>query len=131
MMPVVFINCSRFPFIDWILTGEKTYETRTRNTLRSLVGTRVLLAETGKGKPVVRCSAVIRSAEKAEYLGVWNLLREFHRVPEKSVYDWSFSRPGKWLYLLEEVRPVPVPFHPTEGVRHGRVWMETESLEVI
>ena len=130
-MKIVFINCSRFPFVDWIIQGTKQYETRSRNTLGVLSGQRVYITETGKGKPVIRCSAVIGSAEKVEYLGVWALLRKWHCVPEDSIYDWSFTRPGKWLYLLKDIHPVPVPFHPAEGKRHERVWMEYAGQEEI
>ena len=60
MVPVVFINCSRIPFIDLIMARRKTMETRSRDTLRALVGQRVYLAETGHRRPVIRCSAIIR-----------------------------------------------------------------------
>ena len=63
MTPVIFINTTSSPFVDDIIDGRKTYETRTRNTLKSLLtwalGERILIAETGHGDPVVRCSAVI------------------------------------------------------------------------
>ena len=63
MIPVLFINCLRERFVDWIIGGLKLYETRTRNTLKKLLdtylGERILIAETGRGDPLVRCSAVI------------------------------------------------------------------------
>ena len=63
MIPVLFINCSGEPFVDWIIDGLKQFETRTRNTLKTLLswalGRRILIAETGHGRPLVRCSAVI------------------------------------------------------------------------
>ena len=61
-MYIVFINCDLFPFISWIISGKKLFETRNRNTLKSLIGKTVFLAETGKGKrPVIRCIATIES----------------------------------------------------------------------
>ena len=60
-MPVVFINCKLYPFIDLILSCIKVYETRNKNTLKQLAGKRVLLCETGHGEKVVRGSAVIES----------------------------------------------------------------------
>ncbi|MBP5411201.1 MAG: hypothetical protein J6Y26_04730 [Lachnospiraceae bacterium] len=63
MIPALFINCRKQKFIDQIMALDKEYETRTRNTLKSLMethlGERILLAETGNGHPLVRCSAVI------------------------------------------------------------------------
>ena len=37
MIPVLFINCIRERFVDWIIGGLKQYETRTRNTLKKLL----------------------------------------------------------------------------------------------
>lgn len=124
MIPVVFINCRLFPFIAWILAGRKLYETRTRNTLRALVGQRVFLAETGRGgRPVIRASAVITEAFPVDNRKSWNKLRRHTMVMKGSVYDWNDSTRRKWLYKLDDVQPVN-PFVPPEGVRHGRVWME-------
>lgn len=124
MIPVVFVNCSLFPFLSWILAGLKICETRNRNTLRALVGQRVLLAVTGRGRPpVVVASVVIRSAFPVDSLQEWRELYNAHRVQEGSQYDWTDTTRRKWLYLLGGVQPVS-PFTPPEGVRHGRVWME-------
>ena len=123
MVPVVFINCSLFPFLTWIISGRKQYETRTRNTLRSLVGQRVFLAETGRGRPVIRASAVIQSVVVVRSRKEWKALRKAHRVPAGSAFDWKPWTKCKYLYELADVAPVS-PFTPPEGVRHGRVWME-------
>lgn len=124
MVPVVFINCSSAPFIDDIINGRKTYETRTRDTLRALVGRRVLLAETGhNGRPVVRCSAVITCSAQIDDRETWRKLRRFTRVPSGSRYDWKPGTRRKFVYGLSGVVPC-WPFIPPEGVRHGRVWME-------
>ena len=123
MIPVVFINCSLFPFLAWILSGRKVYETRTRDTLRALVCCRVLLAETGRGgRPVVRCSCVIDHSITCDR-GAFRALRRLHMVPARSAYDWQPSTRKKVLYRLIDVQPVS-PFPVPEGVRHGRVWME-------
>ena len=37
MLPIIFINCAAAPFIDDIIDGRKTYETRTRDTLRYML----------------------------------------------------------------------------------------------
>lgn len=126
MIPAVFINCDRFPFIDWIMArrSRKTDESRTRNMLRALVGQRVILAETRRGRrPVARCYAVIRSAQAVRSREEWDSLRRRHRVPAGSAYDWQPDTRIKWLYELTDVVPVH-PFPLPDGVRHGRVWME-------
>lgn len=123
MTPVIFINCSAAPFIDDIISGRKVYETRSRNMLHDLVGRRVLLAETGHGRPVIRCSAKITHSFRVLLPEVWDHFRPVTRIPGGSAYDWTPSTTGKWLYELDNVRPVPA-FTPPEGPRHGRVWME-------
>ena len=123
MIPVVFINCRLFPFIAWIISGRKVYETRTRDMLRALVGQRVYLAETGRGgRPIIRCSCVIDHSLTCD-LATFRALRHLHSVPTGSVYDWNAGTRKKVLYRLADVQPVD-PFAAPEGPRHGRVWME-------
>ena len=128
MIPVVFINCRSVPYLDMIIDGQKTIETRTRDTLRNMVGRRVLLAETGNGKPVVRCSAVIRSARPIYDRKIWNSLRRKHRVPEGGQHDWKPETKVKYCYDIVGVVAC-WPFTPPEDVRHGRVWMEYNNEE--
>jgi len=123
MLPIIFINCAAAPFIDDIIYGHKTYETRTRDTLRQFVGRRALLAETGNGRPVVRCSAVITCAVPVDDRTTWRKMRRSTRVPSGSLYDWQPGTRRKWLYGLSGVIAC-WPFVAPEGVRHGRVWME-------
>ena len=132
MTPVIFINTTSSPFVDDIIDGRKTYETRTRNTLKSLLnwalGERVLIAETGHGDPVVRCSAVIDCYWDVRSEAGWNHLRNAHRVPVGSEYDWKPDTKVKWLYHLTDVKPV-VPFRlGPDCRRHGRVWAELPDL---
>ena len=126
MIPVIFINCADEPYVESIMNGTKTYETRSRNTLKSLLewalGERVLIAETGHGAPIVRCSAVIDHFGAIYTADRWNELRKVHRVTVGSKYDWKPYTKFKSLYLLKDVQPV-ARFTPT-GPRHGRVWME-------
>ena len=125
MIPVVFINCVSAPFLDDIISGRKQYETRSRDMLARLVGCRVLLAETGNGRPVVRASAVLQSGRPVDRIG-WECLRRRTCVPAGSQYDWKPDTKVRYCYQLFDVRPVS-PFTPPEGVRHGRVWMEYEG----
>lgn len=129
MIPIVFINCATTPYIDDIMLQRKTCETRTRNTLRALVGSRVLLAETGTRSdgPLVRCSARIVSAVPVYTRSAWSAFRPLHRVPAGSAYDWTDTTRVKWLYQLSDVQPV-APFTAPPGTRHGRVWMEYNAI---
>lgn len=125
-LPVVFINCRLFPFIAWIISGLKVYETRSRDTLHALVGRRVYLAETGHGRrPVVRCSVLIDHSITCDR-GTFQVLRCLHRVPSESVYDWQPWTRKKVLYRLVDVQPCD-PFPAPEGRRHGRVWMDYDG----
>jgi predicted transcriptional regulator len=121
-MPIVFINCLVFDFIFAIMTGKKLYETRTRNTLKQLVGKRVFLCKTGKGKKLVMCSAIIESITIVDNVKSWKQYRKACCIATGSKYDYI---PGtkKYLYRLTDVKPVKA-FVPAEGKRHGYVWME-------
>ena len=123
MYPIVFINCSVFPFVYAIMCGLKLYETRTKNTLKSLVGKRVLIAETGHGKPVVKCFATIESVICIDNYKTWTQYRKNCCIKYRSCYDWKHGTKRKYLYLLTDVQPVP-EFIPPEDIRHGRTWME-------
>lgn len=129
MIPVVFINGKDISYVDLIIQGKKRYETRSRNMLGALVGRRVLIAETGKGKPRIRCSAVIEDASKIDFLYNWELIRGVTCVPEGSAHDWDYQHPGKWIYELADVREVfDMPWK--EGKRHGITWMEYEDEDL-
>ena len=125
MTPIVFINCKDFPFIDQIISGKKIWETRNRNTLGRLVGKRVLFAETGKGKPVVRCEAEICAPIRIDNPDVWDELRDATCVPAGSKYDWKPETKEKVIYFVRKVKKVRKHI-PKDGIRHGRVWMEEE-----
>lgn len=119
----VYINCSRFPFVDQIMHFQKLVETRSRDTLRAVVGRRVYLAESGRGRSVIRCSAIIGHPIAVRSREEWDAFRDLHLVPAGSQYDWKPETRVKYLYPIygiEACDPFPVP----AGVRHGRVWME-------
>lgn len=126
MPKVVFVNCKRCPFIDDIIALRKPFETRTRNTLGSMLGERILFAETGKGKPVVRCSAVINYYITVTDRESWEFYRQAACIPADSDYDWKPWTKKKVLYHLADVKACD-PFIPPEGLRHGRVWMEFDG----
>ena len=129
MTPVVFINSSETPFVDLILKGLKRYETRTRDTLtHNLFGRRVLIAETGHGRPLIRCSAVIATREPSLSRDLWE---KWYRVPAQiskgSRYDWQPGTRKKYAYKLTDVRPVKPFLLPQDARRHGRIWAEYEG----
>ena len=131
MTPVLFINCTRSPFIDMIMSGRKTYETRTKNTLKTLLswslGDRFLLAETGSGVPVVRCSAVIDQVIAVYSRSYWEKYRSKTCIESGSFYDWNDDTKVKYLYRFTDVQPVE-PFRlPSSCRRHGRTWAEYEE----
>ena len=125
MIPVVFINEEKIPYVDMIINGKKKYETRTRNTLHSLVGRRVLIAETGKGTPNIRCSAIIDAPIIVDDKQSWDNFKPETCVPDGSEHDWNENTQCKWLYRLRDVREV-CGLHWKEGRRHGITWMEYE-----
>ena len=127
MIPAVFINCKRYPFIDQILRPIKLYETRTRNTLGRFLGERVLLVETGHGKPIVRGSAVISSVLQCFTRDAWETYRSSACIEAGSDYDWKPDTKKKVLYQLTDVQACE-PFQLPESCRrHGRVWAEYEG----
>ena len=124
MIPIIFINCDAQPFVDQILAIDKTVETRNRNTLKSVCGRFVLIAETHRGrKPVVRAATFLGDAHKVTTREQWEWMREYTRIREGSKYDWNPDTKSKYIYILSGTYPVE-PFTPPEGIRHGRVWME-------
>lgn len=130
MTPVVFINCTIEPYVDDIICHLKQYETRTRNTLDSLVGIRVLLAETGHGNPLVKCSAVIDQVVSVYTREQWEEYLEQTWIPVGSMHDWQPNTKVKYLYHLTDVQRV-APFSlPKSCHRHGRVWAEYREEEV-
>lgn len=131
MIPVIFINCSETPFVDEIMNGSKKYETRTRNTLKSLMdwslGERVLIAETGHGDPVVRCSVVIDYYADVYMKEQWDAYFKDTGIEPDSKYDWKTDTKKKVLYHLSDVKPVEPFYLPKESRRHGRVWAEYDE----
>lgn len=131
MIPVVFINCSRVPFLTYIILYMKLYESRTRNTLRALIGQRVILAETGrKGGPIARCMVTIGDPLIVTSRAAWRTVRSAVCVPLGSQYDWKPETRKKYLYPLLNMKCLR-PFTVPEGVRHGRVWMEYVPKEAL
>lgn len=108
------INDKYFPFTECILDGLKDIETRQKNTLKSLVGKRVGIIRTGKGKAMlvghVTIIGVIQYETEAEFRKDENR----HLVEPGSRYD--ITGKGKYGYILsnpERCEPVAVT---TKGI---------------
>lgn len=127
MIPVVGINSASAPFMADIGDLLKRLETRSRNMLRSLVGQRVILAETRQGGYLAMYTVVIRSARPVRSREEWDDLRPLHRVPVGNPFDWQEGDRVRWVYELSGLRRLQ-PFLVPEGRRHGRTWMEYDPL---
>lgn len=126
--PIVFINCDLFPFVFWIAKHKKIFETRNRNTLKSLIGKRVYIAETRKGKrPVVRCAAILESVSIIDSFTEYDKLRNKTMIETGSAYDWKPETKRKYLYKLSSVETVSA-FVPVDWIRHGFTWMEYNGI---
>lgn len=120
---VVWINSSSAPFLDDICARLKPFETRSKDMLGSLIGQRVVLAESARGKHLARCSVVIRSVRAVYSREEWDALRPLHRVPVGNKYDWKPGTRVKYLYELTDLRRLR-PFRIMEYIPHGRSFAE-------
>jgi len=116
----IYINCRKYPFIRWILSGRKISETRACDVLRNLVGKRVYLIETGRGVPMVRGIATITESARIPFSDV-----SARRSACIIGTDYDIQQGGeKVFYRLRDVKPVrPFPV-PSSRVNHGRSFTE-------
>lgn len=105
-----------------IVRGYKPWETRTKNMLSQLIGERVAVVRTRRGKtPTVIGYVTVRDSRhfNGKYL---DENRDKTLIPKGSKYDvngWA-----KWVYILEDPEPCePYPL-PENAIRHGRSWCE-------
>ena len=109
-------------YADAIADGIKPVETRSRNMLQALVGERVAIVRTMRGKAptvmgyVTVCSATFKPWE-------WmDANRDLTLIPSGSKYDCTGR--GEWCYFLRDAeRCDPFPLPPS-AIRHGRSWCE-------
>lgn len=116
----VYINCARYPFLDWIISKDKRYETRTRNMLGTLIGQRVALVETGKGKPTVKAMATIAAVQTVDHSS--NAMRDAAMITG-TIYDIPEDS-TKLFYSLTHVKPVEPYTLPANKKNHGRAYTE-------
>lgn len=102
------INDEKQDFTGQILRGEKVIETRNRNAFRQIVGERVGLIRTGKGKGATLVGfATI--GQPIVYTNEEDFRRDYekHRVEPNSTYDIIKSPRGKKVgYPLTDVKLV-------------------------
>lgn len=122
-----FTNENRVPYAGLIVSRQKPIETRTRNMLASLVGERVAVISTKRGRePMVVGYAYMRSyfflTEE-----VLDSIRNLTRIPRGDSFDKYGTHNGvrgKWCYEMTGAEPCePYPL-PAQAVRHGRSWCE-------
>lgn len=120
----IYINCRRYPFVTWILDGWKPYETRTERALHPLIGQRVFLIETGRGKSMIIGSATIASAQLVFYSDV--LKRQQAQILGTD-YD-ILPKSYKWFYRMKDTEwlPKPIPA-PETRKNHGRSYCTWEA----
>ena len=102
--------------------GYKAMETRTRNVLKRLIGQRVAVIETGRGKAAIVGYLNIDSCDYIEKER-FDKMHMFHCVPSGSKYDCKKGS-GKYCYWVSD--PVPCdPFPvPENAIKHGRSYCE-------
>lgn len=112
------INCKKQNFIDQILNGEKTIETRSCYSLRPYVGKRVGLIETGNGRAKLKGFATIK--EEVIYRTKDSFDEDFskHRVAKESPFYFNGIKYG---YVLTDVEKLN---EPIEVYTNGRVARE-------
>lgn len=117
----IYVNELKVPYAAAIAMGYKPIETRSKNMLKSIIGERVAIIRTRKGKsPVVVGYATI---EKAVYHTKEELenMRDKTLIPPGSKYDCSGK--GKWCYYMIDAETCE-PFIPVVKVNHGRSYCE-------
>lgn len=122
-MKGMFVNSDGcIPYADAIVWGMKPVETRNRDMLRPLVGERVAVVRTKRGKnPTIVGYVNVDSGWCIN--GKWlDENRNKTLIPPGSKYD-SGGRP-KWCYFLSDPQSCEPFALPEDAVRHGRSWVE-------
>lgn len=120
----VFINEDRVAWAQLIVQRIKLAETRSRNMLKRLVGDRVAIISTQRGrKPMIIGYADITSADfvSAEdfFSPEWVLK---HQVLPGMEY--ACTGKGKWCYTMSNAEPCEPYLLPEDAIRHGRSYVE-------
>jgi hypothetical protein len=108
----------RRPWIDLILSGEKTWEMRSRNT-----EIRGRIALIGKGAKAV--TGVAELVDLRPNLSLAELRSSFakHRVPEDELSCEDFKWTTAWVLSGAQTLEQPVPYHHRAG---AVIWVRLE-----
>ena len=125
----IFVNSDGGIFYaDAIVEGYKTIETRNRDMLSHLVGKRVAVVKTRRGKNPTIVGYVRIKSKLFVDAKAFEVFRDATLIPVGSKYDCHGK--GKWLYsLVEPEKCLPYPL-PESAVRHGRSWCEFDFFEM-
>ena len=118
------VNSRELPYADWIVNGEKRFESRDSNSLGHCIGRRVAIVRTG-GKAVEAIGEVLLGPPIVVDEEQFRLMEPIHLVPKDSRYDVP---PGgiKYLYPLYD----PVRYEQPLPVSYGVVTRQVLTLNV-
>jgi len=123
------VNQGGSSFADKIISGEKKFETRESDSLRSYVGKRVGIIRTGEGKAKAIGDVTLGEPIVVSSPEEFAKLRDLHLVPEGSKFD--IKEGGvKYLYPIEN----PVPYGVEKdvakyGIVSRKILGEPDTLE--
>lgn len=102
------INDKEQAFTEQILAGLKTEETRKSHSLDSIIGKRVAIIRTGRGKAIIVGTCTIEGFTEYRNEEDWSAAYNRHRVERGSKYDFTGFKVG---YVLRDVERLaePVP----------------------
>ena len=112
----------RKPYARKIVSGEKTFETRTRNTQRRVLDKRVAIIETGNGKPMVVGYTYLTNHGYLASEDFDDWVRLICCIPKGSKYDCHGK--GKCIYTIIKPEETDASTIHSNAIRHGRVWCE-------
>lgn len=114
-------------YATWLVSGQKTIETRNRDMLSALVGQRVAVVKTHRGMLPQRGPVVVGyvTITGKSFCAADDFQKHFseHLVPEHSAYAPQNGR-GKWFYHIADAETCEPYVLPVDAVRHGRSWCE-------
>lgn len=119
------------PYAIQIVNGLKTIETRSRDTLRRFIGSRVLIARTRSGHAADIVGAVTIENSAFCSAAMLDSMRDLTRIPAGSVYDCR--GPGKYCYSLSRPAALknPVKLSDLHVVKRSRVYAVIDTDRAI
>lgn len=100
------INDKKQAFTELILAGLKTEETRKTHSLDPLIGKRVAIIRTGRGKATIVGTCTIEGFTEYRNEEDWSAAYNRHRVERGSKYDFTGFKVG---YVLRNVQRLTDP----------------------